>query len=148
MSYVTAEVKLRTLAAADATLQGFFGTGPFRWFDVQEAPKYIEQGPCVRVMRVSTVRDYLQGGISQLSCPRFQIDVLDYSAENSRQAAQAIIDWLSRISLAENNQFASPQTTPPQFPNFLLNQRSGMEPQTKLPVFVTMLDVRLFNLEQ
>lgn len=149
MSYTTAEAKLRILAKADASLQAVFGAPPnaFRWFDTQEVPNYITQGPCVRVLRVSTVRPYSMAGIQNLSQPRFQFDVLARDAETSRQAAASLIDWLGTISLAENNQFASPPTTPPQFPCFVLNQRGGMEPGTTTPVWCQSLDVRIYNLE-
>lgn len=147
MPYVTAEAKLRTLAAANATMQSIFGTSPFRWFDTQQVPGYISAGTCVRVLRVSTARSYSMEGIQNLSQPRFQFDVLDYYAETTRQATAALIDWLGTISLAENNQFGSPPTTPPQFPCFVLNQRGGMEPGTTTPVFVQSLDVRIYNLE-
>lgn len=146
MSYVTAEAKLRALARADATMAALFGS-PFRWFDTQQVPNYIAEGPCVRVLRVSTARAYSMSGLQNLSGPRFQFDVLDREAETTRQAAAALIDWLGTISLAQNNQFASPPTTPPQFPNFVLNQRGGMEPGTTTPVFVQSIDVRLYNLE-
>lgn len=146
---MTGEVKIRTLAAADATLQPYFGTGPFRWFDRQIPPEYIDKGACVRLLRVSTIRSHTMQGITHLSAPRFQIDVLSIDPETARAAASAIIAWLQTISLAQNNQFASPVTSPPQHPNLVLNQRAGMEPRIsgKPVVYVETLDVRVYNLE-
>jgi hypothetical protein len=152
---MTPEAKLYQLAASDATLQGYFGTTPFRWFDTTLPQGQIASGACVVVRRVSTVREYSLQGLQDLSQPRFQIDVLAPSTVNkqadfqaARLAAAAVIDFLGTISLAQNNQFGSPATTPPQFPNFLLNQRQGMYPQLQPPTPVVSIDIRVFNLEE
>lgn len=142
---MTAEVKLRTLAAADASLQAIFGTSPFRWWDSQ-----LVQGsafPSCVVRRISTVRMYQLEGLNQMSQPRFQFDIRHPDPETARAAAKAVIAWLSTIDLASNAQFGSPQTTPPQFPCYLLNERTGMDYQLQPPIFVESLDVRVFNLE-
>jgi len=153
MSYTSAEVKLRTLAIADPNVSAAVGT---RWFDRRLLPGYINQGTCVRAFRVSTIRTYSQAGLQNLSQPRFQIDVLDFDADTARSVAATIIDFLGTISLAQNNQFNSPYSTPPQFPTFLLGQRAGMEAQvdasgnplaSKGPIFIESLDIRLYNLE-
>lgn len=143
------EEKIRTLASADATLQSHFGTGPFRWLDRRLLPGYIDKGACVRLMRVSSVFTYSQAGLQNLNQPRVQIDVMSTDPVEARNAAQAIIDWMGTVSFSETNNFNSPATTPPHSPNFVLNHRSGMEPQPdpKGPVFVETLDYRIFNLE-
>jgi hypothetical protein len=153
---MTAEVKMRTLAIASSDLQEYFGqtpSGPFRWFDRQLPPGYIERGTCARVRRVSTVRSYAhetstRRSVSKLSLPLFQIDVLDYDPERARSAATAIEDWLAEVDFSSDAQFASPPTTPTRHPNAVLNQRAGMEPATTPPVYVETLDVRIFNLEE
>ena len=111
---ISLETKLRTLAAANATLQTDLGTSPFRWFDrrlVQGAltPPNPITGPvpnttCVRVLRVSTGQDgfYNQGGQGNIEQPRIQIDVLDYNPEAARQVAADIIAFLSSVSLMSN----------------------------------------------
>lgn len=144
---MTAEVKLRTLAAANASLQAVFGTPLFRFFDRQLPPGYITSGSCVRMLRVSTIRGYSQQGIQTIDQILFQFDVLDLDSEAARAAAAALIAWFSTINIASNQQFGSPVTTPQQFPNFVLNQRAGMEPRTQPPVYVESVDVRVFNLE-
>ncbi len=144
---MTAETKLRTLAASDSILKSLLGTAPFRWFDVQEVPTFIKAGTCVRVRRVSTVHSYSMTGKKDISEPRFQIDVLDYSAEVARIVGAVIILWLGTIDLAAGYQFASPPTTPPQSPVFILNERTGIVPQLSPTVWVHSIDVRLFNLE-
>lgn len=146
-----AELKIRTLAAADTTLRTYFGTPPavFRWMDRRLLPGYIQRGACVRLLRVSTISDYNQYGLINLNQPRVQIDVLSQDPSEARNAAQAIITWMDTVSFSETNNFDSPATTPPHSPNFLLNRRSGMEAQPDPigPVFVETLDYRIFNLE-
>lgn len=153
---MTAEAKIRSLARQDATLQSFFSgsNGTFRWFDRQLTPGYITQGTCVRVLRVSTVRMFthptrVATQLVDQQQPRFQIDVLDIDPERARSAAAAIENWLTTVAdFSSGAQFASPVTSPTRHPNFVLNQRAGMEPQTQPPVYVETLDVRIFNLEE
>ena len=146
---MTPEVKLRTLAAANVTLQGYFGTAPFRVFEAQVPQDEFENGTCARYFRVSTVREYSHGkpGLDDISLPRFQLDILDYDPEVARAAMKAVIDFLGTCDFAADYQFGCPVTTPPQAPVYVLNQRSGMEPQLEPPVFVQTLDFRFYNLE-
>jgi len=158
----SAEEKLYMLASENATLQTDLGTSPFRWCDRQlvqgmlqfSTPPNTIGASCVRVRRISTQRRYIQGNgavntnLSPLSTPRFQIDVLDYNAEVARQVAADVLAFLGTVCLASEDQFDSPATTPPNFPNFLLSQRAGMDFQlSKQPAYVESLDVRLFNIE-
>lgn len=144
---LTPEVKLRTLASGDVTLQGYLGTGPFRWFDRQVPQGYYPK-TCVRIRRISTLILYEQRGLHPLDQPRFQLDVLDPDPEKARAVAAYIIQtFLTGISLAQNNQFGSPVTTPPQFPNFVLNQRAGMDYQMQPPAYVESIDFRAWNTE-
>lgn len=148
---MTAEAKLYTLAAANASLQAVFGT-PIRWFDTQIpqgviVPGETTQAAAARLLRVSTVRAYAMEGLVNLSQPRFQIDVLHPLAETARAAADAVIAWLGTVDLAGTYQFDSPATTPPQFPCFVLSQMGGLAEQFEPPVFVQTIDFRAFNLE-
>lgn len=146
---MTPEVKMRTLAAADPVLQSWFVTGGIvRWFDRQLPPGYLKVGAaCVRVRRISTVRQYAHDTILDMTQPRFQIDVLDFDAERARAAAAAIKDWLGTVDFSTDDQFASPTVTPKAFSNFVLNQRADMEFTTQPPAYVETLDVRIFNKE-
>lgn len=149
---MTAETKLRTLASADATLQSFFGTNPFRWYHIQLPPSALPQAgipyPCTaRVRQVSQVPLYVQEGMNRLNQVRLQIDVLCANVDTVDRATAAIADWLGTIDLASDAQFTSPPTTPTQFPNFVLNIRPGLEVQLKPPVPVTSIDVKVFNLD-
>lgn len=153
---MTAEVKMRTLAQQDDVLLSFFrsdSNGTFRWFDRQLQPGYITQGTCVRVRRVGTVRQYAhetrtRRSVSDMAQPRFQLDVMDYDPERARSAAAAISDWLATVDFSSDAQFASPRTSPTRHPNFVLNQRAGMEPELQPPVYVETLDIRIFDQEQ
>lgn len=141
------KVKLRQLAMGDATMRSFFGTPPatFRWWDLQLVQD--STFPSVTVRLISLVSDYLQQGRVNLSRPRFQFDVRSKDVMEVYAATEALIAWLGTISLAANNQFQSPATMPPNFPNFLLNRRDSMDYALQNPVYVQQLDCRLFNLE-
>ena len=149
---MTLEAKLRTLAAADPTLAGIFGSGSplvFRWFDTQLTQQAVETGICAVALRVSTRLIYVQEGLLTLTQPRVQIDVVDLiDPEACRAAAAAIIAWLRTVDFASNAQFGSIATTPTQYPNFVLNQRGGMYFQVQPPAYVQSLDLRIFNLEE
>lgn len=159
---MTAEVKLRSLAMANATLQADLGAPPqqFRWFDTTLPQGLVQHGTCVRVLRVSTVWLYAQslppggspaitppGGLLNLSQPRFQIDVMDIDPEKARAVASDIIAFMATADLASYAQFGSPAVTPRQFPNFLLNQRHGADFQEQPPISIETLDYRVFHLE-
>ncbi len=139
----TAEVKLRTLAAANTTLQGFLlGGGVFRWYDTQHV-----QGsplPAVTVRRVSTATDYRMVGRNPFDRPRFQIDVRDGDPEHGRTVSAAILAFLDALNLA----VTGGTVTGKQAPTFLLNQRDGMDYRLNPPVWTQSLDVRLWNLEE
>lgn len=153
---MTAEVKMRTLAQLDATVSSYLldsGNGTFRWFDRQLQPNYIKSGTCVRVLRVSTVflhakETPTRTNLLDLEQPRFQLDVLDYNAETARAAASAIKDWLNTVDFSSNAQFASPPTSPSRRPNFILNQRAGMDFSLQPPVYVETIDFRIFDLQE
>src|SRR5262249_6064495 len=96
---MTAEAKLRSLASADTTLQGLFGTAPFRWFDTR--PPLNQAYPNVAVLRVSTAIDYDHDrGRVLIDQPRFQLDVRDLDPETARSAAKAILAFLDTLNLA------------------------------------------------
>lgn len=151
---MTCEVKLRTLARQSTALQSYFGedSGLFRWFDRQLPPQYIGRGTCARILRVSTNRLHSKEtrnarSVNEQSGVRVQIDVLDLDPERARAAVSAIIDWLGEIDLSTDDQFSSPPVTPTRHPTTILNQRAGIEPATDPPVYVEILDIRVWNKE-
>ena len=141
----SAEAKLRTLASADATMVADFGSGPFRWFQVQIPQGYIGKGSCVRVRRVSAVYLYAQEGITQAEQVRLQFDVLDKSQDRARDVLNDLCSFLADVDLMGSAQFASPPSTPTQFANFLLSQRSGIEYQVEVEIFSWSADFRIWN---
>ena len=146
---MTAESKLRLLASQDATLQGIFGTGPFRWQDTQLQQGYIQRGTCARVLRVSTVYMYSHSGLANIEQVMFQIDVLDLDPEVARAAAVALDAWLGTISLMSAAQFSSPPhaPSPPSFANFKMNQRHSIDYLLAPPLMphCEMLQYRIFS---
>lgn len=145
---MTAEAKLRYLASADATLQGFFGTNPFRWWHEQLPPGYVMKptgATCATVQQIDTMFLYAQEGRVDLNKPRFQITVRDPNADVVDQAAAAIVNWLGTIDLASDAQFNSPPTTPPQTPTFVLDVRPGLDYQLKPPIPTVLIDCKVWN---
>ena len=141
---MTAEVKLRTIAKYDPALQAYFGTGPFRWFAIQIPQGYFPQ-TCARIMRISTNSDYEMRGPNPLEWIRFQVDILDQDPEVARAAARAVTDWFHRTNICVNNEFDSPATTPPNFPNFKLNERETLDYQLKPVAFCVTQDWKVYN---
>lgn len=145
---MTGEAKIRYLAGADATLQGFFGTNPFRWFHLQLPPGYLQKipGTCATVQQISTGFLFAQEGRVNLNKPRFQVVVRDANADVVDQAAAAIVEWLSTVDFASNAQFTSPPTTPRQFPNFVRNMRPGLDAALKPPIPTMLVEFQIWNL--
>ncbi len=156
MPYSSPELKLRTLATRDATMQADFGSDPstFRWYDEtlkqNQIGNLLANGACARVVRVSTIRQGNQGGIGNLAWPLIQIDVLDRVSEQARIVANDVIEFMQAVDLSTDNQFNSPVTGARQSTAVLLNQRQGVMqgPQSPGgPVFFQSMDFRIPNAE-
>ena len=145
MSLNSAEAKLRMLASADPTMIADFGSGPFRWFQIQAPQGYIAKGSCVRVRRVSAIYLYAQEGITQAEQVRLQFDVLDKSQDRARDVLNDLCSFIAGVDLMSSAQFASPPSTPTQLANFLLSQRSGIEYQVEVEIFSWSADWRIWN---
>lgn len=141
---LTCEVKMRTLASANNTLIPLFFTPIPRWFGPQLQPGYISAGSCVTVQRVSSEFLYAMDGCLSLYRPRFQLDVMNLDADTARQHAKAVRDWLGTIDLVSNSQFASPPTTPLQFPTTIVDERQRAIVQTQAMVYVECIDFRIY----
>lgn len=136
------EVKLRTAALADTAIHALIAE---RWYETQ-----LLQGtefPAIVAQRVSTVRRDTHDGINALSWIRFQLTIWDYSAETTREIAAAVIAFLDTFDASSTAEFGSPATSPTVHPNTVLNQRTGMFPQSQPPLFHHILDVGIFNRE-
>jgi len=141
----SAIVKLRTLAAANATLQAFLGTPPavFRWWDTQHNQGSALPGVTVRI--VSKAIDYrMTPPGNNINGVRLQIDVRDTDPEHARSIAASIVAFLNTLNLA----VSGGTVTGKQAPTFLLNQRDGLDYNLTPPVPTQSLDVRLYNLEE
>ena len=103
----SAEAKLRTLASVDPTMVADFGSGPFRWFQIQAPQGYIAKGSCVRVRRVSAVYLYAQEGITQAEQVRLQFDVLDKSQDRARDLLNDLCSFIAGVDLMSGAQFTS-----------------------------------------
>lgn len=155
-TYTSPELKLRTLASRDATMQADFGSDPstFRWYDEtllqNQIGKLLVTGACARLVRISTIRQGNQGGIGNLTWPLIQIDVLDRVSETARVVANDVIEFMQGVDLSTNSQFGSPVTGPRANPSVLLNQRQGVlnNPQSPGgPVYFQSMDFRIANAE-
>lgn len=142
-------VKMLTLARADATLQGYLlgSNGTFRWFPLQLPKGYIQQGTCVTLRQISTVSHYVQEGPLSLEEVMMQIDIRDFDQMTAQALASYLNNsWFPSVSFLSDAQFLSPPGVPPNFPNFQLSQRSGLdyEIQPQSP-WVETLTYRIFN---
>lgn len=157
--FKSCELKLRNLAAANATLQSDLtwpntaGNPLFMWMDTQLVQGDIgkrSDGKCVvYVHRVSEARQAANMGQpnTPLTAIRIQIDIASYDAEQARSVANDMVAFMNSISLCSDGYYQSPVTGPSQNPNFLLNTRQGIMPQLNPPPFTITQDWRVWNRE-
>lgn len=146
MGYNSALEKIRALAAADAGLQAYLGTGPFRWFAWQLQPGYPAQGACVRAAQISAVYGYAQDGQLCIEQARIQFDCYDQNEATCRELLLTLKLFLQGLNLMTDEQFQSPPVTPSRYPNYELSE-SGPVPeiQQSLQLWVWTTDWRIFN---
>lgn len=147
--------KIRTLAAANATMQSRFGVNPFRWSKFPLTQGYIPKKPgdlapgggtsSVRYRLISAISDYAMEGPSVLEKCRLQLDIMDLSPETCDRAAFDVEAFLGTINCVSGQQFGSPATTPQNSPVFLSNRREGEDVQPGAIVYVVSIDVQLWN---
>jgi hypothetical protein len=157
MSYTSAEVKLRTLALANATMQADLGgsnPSQFRWYNSQllqnTIASIVAKGAAVTVNRVSVMRPNNQSGIAFFTQIRFQVDVYSLDSENARTVAEDVIQFIAGVDLCSLSQFQSPPTQPVAGASVLLNQRQRMLPNPASPsgpIWTESMDFRVLNLE-
>ena len=137
----TIEIKLRTAASANPTLQGYFGTSPFRWF-----PDQLQQNtptPAAVCQRISRVPVSVIGKpIGNLARYRMQLTIYAQGADSQTQSAQ-----ISDAVIAFMNTFSATQGT--QYANQLVGQGETIErPDAQLPpYFVQRMDFMIWNRE-
>lgn len=130
MSAMPLQQKMRTLAGADAVLQGYLlgSNGTFRWFDTQLPKGYINQGACVTVQQVSSSLDYTQQAPLALEWVRVQINIWSMDSVQAKQIANYLQNtWFPSVCFTSNAQFLSPPLPPPAAANFKLSQRGVLD---------------------
>jgi hypothetical protein len=141
--------KLRTLATADTTLQGYLlgGNGTFRWFDTQLPKGYVGQGTCVTVQQISDVLQYAQSGPINLDMVRVQVNVWDMDSVTAKNLANYLtLGFFPAANCAVNNQFTSPPSGAPPAANFKLSQRGVLDFSVQpTAAWVETLDFRVTN---
>ena len=149
MSFTPLQQKMRMLAMADATLQGYLlgSNGTFRFFDVQLPKGYIYQGSCLTVQQISSVTDYVQNGPTQIEWARVQINCWDLDSVRAKQLANYLCSsWFPAVDFVSDSMFLSPPGPALQSPNFKLSQRGvldfSVQPQA---AWVETLDYRIGN---
>ena len=156
MPYTSAQVKLRTLAQMNATMQAdFAGTlpnSPFRWMNRQlqpgEVADKVKGGTCLTCTQAGNIRQGNQSGIGNLEWLRLTLTVYDLDSETARSVTNDVINFLLTVDLCSNAQFGSPVTQPNQNPVTFLSQRDGMIPNPQSPsgpVYACHTDFRVAN---
>jgi len=143
------DVKLFTLARADATLQGYLlgANNTFRWFPTQLEKGYIYQGSCVVYRQISDVVDYAQSGPVSLDGVQMQFECHDLDSQVARALARYLVyGFFPNANCTVDNQFTSPPSPAPPAPNFKLSQQNSLnfEVQPK-PAWVEILTMRITN---
>jgi hypothetical protein len=144
---VTLEAQLRQAMLAYAPLQAAIAQRLYEVQIPQGALLSAPTAPLVAFQRITTTREYSQNfGATQarFGWARFQFTVFCGGAnggETTGIVAGLIIDSLQSFNLSVPA--ASPNVVT-SAPNFVVNQRMEVEPQTtNQPIFKTILDLRI-----
>jgi hypothetical protein len=139
----------------DAGLSPLVGTSIF---PVQLPSGFLSANPsgnpplrALVYQRVSTLRYYTHDGANiTLSAVRMQFTAWCKGADSATDALavlNALTAFLNTFCATSTALFTSPPTTPTQFPNMVLNERLSLYPQTQPPLFLGILEARIFNRE-
>ena len=93
--------------------------------------------------RISTQRFYAHASANDVGWSVFRLTIWDYTGISTLNIAQAIVAALATFTAQLDDSPPSPNA-----PNFVLNQRMDVEPQTSPPLFKTVMDVRFFFEDQ
>ncbi len=91
-----------------------------------------------------------QQGINSLAAIRMQFKGYCKGAGSNADALgvlKALVDFLNTFCATSTALFSSPPTTPAQFPNFVMNEMITLYPNTQPPLYMAVLDARIFNRE-
>lgn len=155
MSYTPLEIKLRTEMLVDPGLSPLVGASIF---PVQLPSGFLSANPsgnppirAITFQRVSTIRYTTHDGVTNPLCAvRVQFTAWCKGSNSTTDATsvlKALVDFLQTFCATSTAEFTSPATTPLQFPNMVLNERISVYPQTQPPLFLGILDARIFNRE-
>lgn len=136
----TLEARIRAAAIADATLLSYLGDGNsppyFRWFDTQlpEGSAY----PSLVVQLIGGSETYVSTGRLPTGFSRMQFTIWDTDPEEGRAIEAALLSFLDSLNLVGI-------TGLPQYPNYVVLKRQGMEPQSEPPLFQRIVDAMIFS---
>lgn len=139
----TLDERLRAAFLADAGVSALIGNRLYDRQIAQNQPQY----PCAAYQRISTIPLYSQEHDSAQGTTgwaRYQITIWADTPSGgiiAQNVAQAFADALQTFNLW--NLPASPVILQ-SAPNYLLNQRAGIEPNTKQPLFKEFLDIKVW----
>lgn len=151
MAYTPLEQKLRQELLLDAGVTALVGTSIF---GPQLPSGVMAAAPPVRaltVQRVSTVRGLLQErGIHSLAAVRIQFTAWAKGASSEADALgimNAIVNFLNTFDASSSNQFGSVPIAAISPKNIVLNERITLYAQAVPPLYMGILDARIFNRE-
>ena len=93
--------------------------------------------------RISTNRLYAHASTNDSGWSRFSFSIWDYTPGSVLAIATAITNALQKFTAQSSD---SPPT--PNAPNFVIDQRMEVEPETNPPLYKSILDVRFFFQDQ
>lgn len=143
----TLDERLRAAFLADAGVSALIGNRLYDRQIAQNPPQY----PCAAYQRISTIPLYSQEHDSDqasVGWARYQITVWADGPNGgiiAANVAKAFSDALQGFNLW--NQPASPVVVQ-SAPNYILNRRAGIEPNTKQPLFKEFIDIKCWYSEQ
>lgn len=151
MPYTPLEQKLRTLILQDAGLTALLSTHVY----AADLPQGVMSGAspfrALTILRVSTMRGSTQErGIHSMALIRIQFTAWCKGASSEADALSvmnALVAFLNNFDATSSNQFVSPALNPVHSPNFILNERITRYPNTQPPLYLGILDARIYNRE-
>lgn len=150
MSYTPLEQKLRILLLQDSSITALVSqvvTGQLPQGMMSPAPPYR----VIQIQNPSTLRMSTHDrGITSLAYQRIQFTAWckgQDSYTDAQQILELLIAFLNNFDATSTNQFGSPQLSPVHSPNFVLNQRVTLYPNTLPPLYMGILDTRIYNRE-
>lgn len=151
MSYTPLETKLRLEMLANAPLVAIFGTNFYGSALPQGVMSAASPLQALTVQRISTTRiSSHTASVTTMAAIRMQFTAWCKGPNSEAQAIsamKALVDFLNTFCATSTALFTSPPTVPAQFPNTILNERITSYPNTLPPLYMGILDARIYNRE-